>query len=125
MAVNVVLPYAAASGDAALARQAEALYGCLPRPAAYGAVRHLDRALRQDSGQALGGAVRVDARRQQGMLQLVRLYCTQGGCAVPASAAGGPASGGGRQGRPWGYALAAAVAAAAIGAAVAVALLMT
>ena len=94
--VNVVLPYAAACGDAALVRKAEALYGRLPRPAAYGAVRHLDRALRpfgfaqgrqgsgqalrQGSGQALGGAVRVDARRQQGMLRLLRQYCTCGGC---------------------------------------------
>jgi len=44
----------------------------LPRPAAYGPVRHLD--------DALGGAVRVDARRQQGMLFLRRHYCTQGRC---------------------------------------------
>ena len=72
MAINVVLPYAAACGDAALAGLAEALYGRLPRPAAYGVVRHLDR--------AVGGAIRVDARRQQGMLYLLRRYCTQGGC---------------------------------------------
>lgn len=72
IATNVVLPYAAACGDAALAKLAEALYGRLPRPAAYGVVRHLDR--------ALGSAVRVDARRQQGMLYLLRRYCSQGGC---------------------------------------------
>jgi hypothetical protein len=69
---NVVLPYAAAGGDAALARKAEAVYERLPRPAAYGAVRHLDR--------AVGQGVRVDARRQQGMLRLLRQQCTQGGC---------------------------------------------
>ncbi len=69
---NVVLPYAAAGGDAALARKAEAVYERLPRPAAYGAVRHLDRAVSQ--------GVRVDARRQQGMLRLLRQHCTQGGC---------------------------------------------
>jgi len=72
MIVNVVLPYFAASGDARRAARAGILYGRLPRPAAYGSVRHLD--------QALAGAVPVDARRQQGMLYLLRRYCTQGGC---------------------------------------------
>ncbi|MEE8370367.1 MAG: DUF2851 family protein [Dehalococcoidia bacterium] len=69
--INVLLPYAAAAGGE-LARQAEDVYGRLPRPAAYGAVRHLDA--------ALGRAIRVDARRQQGMLRLLRQHCCQGGC---------------------------------------------
>ncbi len=37
----------------------------------YGAVRHLHRAL---------APVRPSARRQQGMLYLLKQYCTQGGC---------------------------------------------
>jgi hypothetical protein len=68
---NAVLPFLAAGGGDGRARAVE-LYRALPRPAAYGAVRHLD--------DALGGAVRVDARRQQGMLFLRRHYCTQGRC---------------------------------------------
>ena len=68
---NAVLPFLAAGGGEGRARAME-LYRALPRPAAYGAVRHLD--------DALGGAVRVDARRQQGMLFLRRHYCTQGRC---------------------------------------------
>ncbi|HEU4759253.1 MAG TPA: hypothetical protein VFT91_04645, partial [Dehalococcoidia bacterium] len=72
IAVNVVLPYAVAAGAAPLAWQAQALYARLPRPAAYGAVRHLDR--------AVAGGLRVDGRRQQGMLHLLRRYCSQGAC---------------------------------------------
>ncbi len=72
IAANVVLPYAVAAAAAPLAWQAQALYRRLPRPAAYGAVRHLDR--------ALAGAVPVDGRRQQGMLHLLRRYCSQGAC---------------------------------------------
>ena len=68
---NAVLPFFAAAGGEGRARAA-AIYSALPRPAAYGPVRHLD--------DALGGAVRVDARRQQGMLFLRRHYCTQGRC---------------------------------------------
>ena len=68
---NAVLPFLAAGGGDGRARAME-LYRALPRPAAYGAVRHLD--------DALGGAVRVDARRQQGMLFLRRHYCTEGRC---------------------------------------------
>jgi len=68
---NAVLPFLAAGGEDGRARAME-LYRALPRPAAYGAVRHLD--------DALGGAVRVDTRRQQGMLFLRRNYCTQGRC---------------------------------------------
>jgi len=69
IAANAVLPCAAAAG---LGAQAEAIYRRLPLPARYGAVRHLH--------SALGEAVRTDARRQQGMLYLLREYCTQGGC---------------------------------------------
>jgi hypothetical protein len=69
IAANAVLPCAAAAG---LEGQAEAIYRRLPLPARYGAVRHLH--------SALGKAVRSDARRQQGMLYLLREYCTQGGC---------------------------------------------
>lgn len=66
---NAVLPCAAATG---LEAPAEALYRRLPLPARYGAVRHLHT--------ALGDAVAMDARRQQGMLYLLREYCTRGGC---------------------------------------------
>jgi hypothetical protein len=68
---NAVLPFFAAAGAEPKAR-ALALYRALPRPAAYGAVRHLD--------EAVGGALRVDARRQQGMLFLLRNYCSRGRC---------------------------------------------
>jgi hypothetical protein len=66
---NAVLPVAAAAGEA---EAAEAAYGALPLPARYGPVRHI-RA-------ALGGDVPLNTRRQQGMLYLLRQYCTQGGC---------------------------------------------
>lgn len=69
---NVVLPLAAALGERGLEAAAEALYRRLPLPARYGAVRHLH--------QAVGGAVAVNARRQQGMLYLLRQYCSRGGC---------------------------------------------
>ena len=77
VAGNAVLPLAAAlCGDPAASRY-EALFGRLPLPARYGAVRHLHT--------ATSGAVRADMRRQQGMLYLLRQYCTQGGCgALPA-----------------------------------------
>ena len=68
-AANAVLPCAAAAG---LEAEAEAVYRRLPLPARYGSVRHLH--------SALGEAVRIDTRRQQGMLYLLREYCTQGGC---------------------------------------------
>ncbi|HET9476054.1 MAG TPA: DUF2851 family protein [Dehalococcoidia bacterium] len=68
-AVNAVLPCAAAAG---LGAQAETLYARLPLPARYGNVSHIHN--------ALGDAVPVNARRQQGMLYLLREYCSQGGC---------------------------------------------
>jgi len=69
---NAVLPCLAALGPEGRARRAESAFGGLPLPARYGAVRHLH--------EAVGGAVPVNFRRQQGMLYLLRQYCTQGGC---------------------------------------------
>jgi hypothetical protein len=68
-AANGVLPIAAAlcGGD-----RFEAMHASLPLPARYGSVRHLH--------EAMGGDVPLDTRRQQGMLYLLRQYCTQGGC---------------------------------------------
>lgn len=69
---NAVLPALATFGVSEQRRSALELYRGLPRPAAYGPVRHLDDALDHD--------VRVDARRQQGMLFLLRNYCSRGRC---------------------------------------------
>jgi hypothetical protein len=66
---NAVLPFFASEGEG---EQALALYRALPRPASYGAVHHLD--------EALSGALPLDARRQQGMLFLLRGYCQRGRC---------------------------------------------
>lgn len=72
LAANAVLPLAAAlAASADEEAQVGAVYGALPLPARYGAVRHLHRAL---------APVRLSARRQQGMLYLLKQYCTQGGC---------------------------------------------
>ena len=71
IAANVVLPLAAALCDEPAARVIEGVYARLPLPARYGSVRHLHEA---------AAGVRIDARRQQGMLYLQRQYCTQGGC---------------------------------------------
>ena len=72
LAANAVLPLAAAlAASADEESHAGAVYGALPLPARYGAVRHLHRAL---------APVRLSARRQQGMLYLLKQYCTQGGC---------------------------------------------
>jgi hypothetical protein len=68
---NAVLPFFAA-GIEPRAGRALQLFRALPRPAAYGAVRHLD--------EALDKAVKMNARRQQGMLFLLRSYCSQGRC---------------------------------------------
>lgn len=66
---NAILPVIAASGEDSLA---EAAYQALPLPARYGAVKHIHA--------ALGGQAPLNARRQQGMLYLLKQYCTQGGC---------------------------------------------
>jgi hypothetical protein len=66
---NAVLPALAATGQRT---RAEIAYRALPIPARYGAVKHLH--------SALGGAVALNTRRQQGMLYLLKQYCTQGGC---------------------------------------------
>ncbi len=69
---NAVLPMASVYGGGVLARAAAEVYAGLPLPVRYGAVRHLHR--------AVGDRLEMSARRQQGMLQLLRQYCTQGGC---------------------------------------------
>jgi hypothetical protein len=69
IAANAALPCAAALGHGPAA---EAAYAALPLPARYGGVKHIHA--------ALAGAVPLTARRQQGMLYLLKQYCTQGGC---------------------------------------------
>jgi hypothetical protein len=71
LAANAVLPLAAALCGDAGARQAEEVFAGLPLPARYGNVRHLHDA---------AAGLRIDTRRQQGMLYLQKQYCTQGGC---------------------------------------------
>jgi len=66
---NAILPVIAATGEDSLA---EAAYRALPLPLRYGAVKHIH--------SALDGEVPLTARRQQGMLYLLKQYCTQGGC---------------------------------------------
>ena len=66
--VNVVLPVACASGDAALAGRARALFARLPRPAAYGATRFIEEALasegmRSADERAAGAGAAVAAAR--------------------------------------------------------------
>jgi hypothetical protein len=98
---NAVLPLLAAAGPAESARRAEAVFRRLSLPVRYGAVRHLHEAVgvenqkqtsengTHDYGlsnfdvRAGGGSdrgVHVNFRRQQGMLYLLKQYCTQGGC---------------------------------------------
>lgn len=77
--VNGVLPFLAAGGagaDEALQERALDLFQRLPAAGAYGATAHLERALAARSGRHLTGS----ARRQQGLLYLLRQYCQQGGC---------------------------------------------
>jgi hypothetical protein len=68
---NVLLPFFAAGMEPRSGRALE-MYRELRRPSKYGCVRHLD--------EAVGAAVRVDARRQQGMLFLLHSYCRMGRC---------------------------------------------
>ena len=72
VAGNAVLPLAAALCGEPGARRYEALLTRLPLPARYGAVRHLH--------EAAAGAAPVNMQRQQGMLYLLRQYCSRGGC---------------------------------------------
>ena len=58
IAVNVVLPVAAASGDAGRAERARALYARLPRPAAYGLTRFLENALASEGVRVPIGAAK-------------------------------------------------------------------
>jgi hypothetical protein len=71
MAVNAVLPLAAAVCGEEGASQVERVFAQLPLPARYGNVRHLHEATSD---------LRMSAQRQQGMLYLQNQYCTQGGC---------------------------------------------
>jgi hypothetical protein len=73
--VNVVLPVACATGSAALAAKARALFARLPRPAVYGATQFIEAALASE-----GIRVPVNARRAQGLLELQRNWCMQNGC---------------------------------------------
>jgi hypothetical protein len=72
LALNTVLPLAGAcSASPEEEAHVESVFAALPLPAQYGAVNHLRRAL---------DGVRMSARRGQGMLYLLKQYCTQGGC---------------------------------------------
>jgi hypothetical protein len=73
--INVVLPTAAAGGDAALAAKARALFARLPRPAAYGVTRFIENAIASE-----GIRVPLNARRAQGLLALHRDWCDKNGC---------------------------------------------
>ncbi len=77
--VNAVLPWTAAlaakQGRLELAAAARARYEELPRPARYGALAFLEANLR-DGDKPLA----LNARRQQGLLELYKAECTQGGC---------------------------------------------
>jgi hypothetical protein len=66
---NAILPGIAANGEDGLA---EAAYRALPLPVRYGAVKHIHA--------ALDGEIALNTRRQQGMLYLLKQYCSQGGC---------------------------------------------
>jgi hypothetical protein len=106
---NAVLPLLAAAGPEDRVRRAEAAFRRLPLPVRYGSVRHLHEAVggdekrktknenrdpaeppsvirlpvsevRAPGAAADGPGVRVDFRRQQGMLYLLKQYCTRGGC---------------------------------------------
>jgi len=76
---NAVLPWwaarAALRGDRAGDGLARELFAALPRPARYGALEFLERNLAGD-----GAALPLDARRQQGLLELYKTECTQSGC---------------------------------------------
>lgn len=72
IAGNVVLPLAAALCGLAGSLRYRELFAGLPLSASYGAVRHVR--------EAVEVAVPVNMARQQGMLYLLRQYCTQGGC---------------------------------------------
>jgi hypothetical protein len=101
LVANAVLPWLAALGPEVRARWAEEVYRGLPITARYGAVKHLHEAVGDHTnGEAGGrggtgapivefgggegvlrrGGVRVNFRRQQGMLYLLNQYCTRGGC---------------------------------------------
>lgn len=86
MAANAMLPLLAAIEGGLFERPAERVYALLPLPARYGSVRHLHEAVGNDARgtwkreKEQDRGIGVNARRQQGMLYLLRQYCTQGGC---------------------------------------------
>jgi hypothetical protein len=83
------VPLLAAAGPEERARRAEAIYHGLPLPACYGAVRHLHEAVgaqnvnrKSENGSGDLAArseagVRINFRRQQGMLYLLKQYSTR------------------------------------------------
>ncbi len=77
--VNVVLPLALAvaawSGERSLADAAWSIYRAFPRPSAYAATRKLSVELGLADRQV------ATARRQQGLLYLLRHHCEEAGCA--------------------------------------------
>jgi hypothetical protein len=82
MLINVVLPFAAAWGEArclnALSEQALAVFRRLPSAGSYGGTRFLEANLRPLSGSERGGGACI----QQGRLYLYRQYCAAGECTV-------------------------------------------
>jgi Protein of unknown function (DUF2851) len=86
--INVVLPVACCIDDAATGAKARALFARLPRPAVYGATKFIEASLSSD-----GVRVPVNARRAQGLLELQRNWCTQGGCGRCALSAARPTEG--------------------------------
>ncbi len=72
LVANAALPWLAALGPEAGTRRAESAFRALPLTARYGGVRHLYAATAR--------GVSINFRRQQGMLYLLKRYCTQGGC---------------------------------------------
>lgn len=73
IAANALLPLLDALENGRSERTSERVYALLSLPARYGPVRHLHEAVES-------AAIEVNARRQQGMLYLLKNYCTQGGC---------------------------------------------
>lgn len=80
MAVNAVLPFAyaygQALGDEKLSQAALGAYALLPSPGSNQITRHMGRQILGAYHARLAGS----ARRQQGLLHLFRAYCTQGRC---------------------------------------------
>ena len=80
IAVNIFLPFAFAWGrlnsQPELAEKALDIYRHYPRLAANIVERHMQRQLR------MGGNLANSARRQQGLLHIYKILCTQGKCCL-------------------------------------------